>query len=67
MSGEPQSPLKRLKERILLIKEKARRVRNNNRFGERLNSNIKLGLILLEQASARYLVGLRTMNTNFIY
>jgi hypothetical protein len=36
MSGEPQSPLKKSKERILLIKEKARRARNNDRFGEDL-------------------------------
>jgi hypothetical protein len=67
MSGEPQSPLKRSKERILLIKEKARRARNNDRFGGRLDSSVKLGLVSSERASARYLVGLRTMDANSIY
>jgi hypothetical protein len=54
MSGEPQSPLKKSKERILLIKEKARRARNKDRFGRRLDSSVKLGLVSSERASARY-------------
>jgi len=47
ISGKLQS-LKRSKEWILLIKEKARMARNNDRFGGRLSSSVKLGFVSSE-------------------